>query len=623
MASSTRKSRKTYSCDACKRSKLKCDRQSPCSSCKYRACEDSCTYAYTAGPGLATPSSLRSTDFSTPITSAPAAASLPTSTESVYDDLPHSRWDAVFERPVQHVARAGPGIAPVDGDDGDKFSFPFAFGPKISREELLQRLPPWHCCEYLITQYFTLLSPLFHVLHGPAFERQYYAFKANPNNYQPSWLALLFAILSMAVLSIENDGTMLAELWSDPDVQNTAALSCRFRTAATICLAQDNFLINHSLNTLEALLILIYTISHDEGVDRGWVLLGMSLNIGIALQCNVDNPPSGMNCIEVERRRRCWAGILLLHTYQAIMHRDINMGWLTNIPAVMPADVNDKDITERVVLRPSSQPTQMSVMMYKLRLFQLSNRICTYLTKTPQDEESLVLFDAEIASEQRAWDATFLSNSRPNLLDASSYAFWCILQLYANHLYLLIHRPFCRYSASNTTSSTTSSKFRPASRAKCISSGAALLDLHQQFCENPRLRHYRWNVYGMTSSYALHGAVALASCLLDQAANKTGNLNPVPDPDPDPAPYRAAFDAALLRVEKSQDRSPICKKAYPILRHFQTMLSPDNFQWSDPAGSNQFGNIFDEWVDSVQWLNSDSINWNYWDGVLNVDEAIA
>ena len=39
------------------------------------------------------------------------------------------------------------------------------------------------------------------------------------------------------------------------------------------------------------------------------------------------------------------------------------------------------------------------------------------------------------------------------------------------------------------------------------------------------------------------------------------------------------------------------------------MLSPDNFQWSDPAGSNQFGNIFDEWVDSVQWLNSDSINW--------------
>jgi hypothetical protein len=46
-------------------------------------------------------------------------------------------------------------------------------------------------------------------------------------------------------------------------------------------------------------------------------------------------------------------------------------------------------------------------------------------------------------------------------------------------------------------------------------SGAALLDLHGQFLELPRLRQYRWYVFGMTSLTAMHGAMALASCLLE------------------------------------------------------------------------------------------------------------
>jgi hypothetical protein len=275
----------------------------------------------------------------------------------------------------------------------------------------------------------------------------------------------------------------------------------------------------------------------------------MALNIGIALRCHVDSKQTELNCIEVERRRRCWAGILLLHTYQAIIFQDVETSWLMKIPAVMPADVNDKDIHEHIVVRSSSQPTQMSVMIFKLRLFQLSTRVCDYLSELPKlDKTTLARLDAEIAIEQRKWDSTLLSGGRPSILDTSSYAFWAILQLYAHQLYLLIHTPFCR----------SKHNFRPESRSKCILSSTAMLDFHQQFCELPRLRCYRWNVYGMMSSYALHGAVALASCLLDWS-----------DKTLESVPYRAAFDSALVRFEKLQDRSPICKKAYPILRHLQ------------------------------------------------------
>ncbi|QKX63057.1 uncharacterized protein TRUGW13939_10225 [Talaromyces rugulosus] len=601
-----RRARKKYSCEPCRRSKLRCDRQDPCSSCKNRACEDDC--AYNIGKTahvVASRSSPRPAEI-TPHSSDMVAAAAPITTAPACHDFSNARWDAVFERPIQNMDHAQLEQTDLAPQGNIHLFFPFYIGPRLARNDLLSKLPPWDCCEYLITQYFTLLSPLFHVLHGPTFEHQYCTFRNNPSNVDLSWLAVFFFLLSMAVRSIEGDDVLLAKLWPEPHAQDATVLSYQLRTAGMICLAQDNFLNNHSISTLEALLILIFTISHDEGVDKGWVLLGMALNIGIALQCNVDYKPPDVTCIEVERRRRCWAGILLLHTYQAIMFRDVDIAWLTKLPAVMPANVNDKDVQEHVVGRPSSQPTQMSVMIFKLRLFQLSNRICSRISNPTQlDETTLVLLDAEIAAEQEKWDTTFLSQGRPSLLDASSNAYWSILQLYAHHLYLLIHRPFCR---SNSNSSP--SKYRPESKTRCIRSGAALLDFHRQLCEDQRLRHYRWLVYGMTSSYALHGAVALASCLLDRTGENF-----------DCSPYRAAFDAAILRVEKLQDRSPICKKAYPILRHFQTMLSPDIFLWSDPAGY-EFGNTMDDWIDSVKWLNPGSDVWNYWDDILNVDGAL-
>lgn len=224
------------------------------------------------------------------------------------------------------------------------------------------------------------------------------------------------------------------------------------------------------------------------------------------------------------------------------------MSLLLNIQATMPADVNDVDIKDDAILPPSSQPTQMSVMKFKSRMFQLSSKICHRLSsKSKFDEAILHHFDGQISEEQRQWDAVFLLDGSPSILDTSSYAHWGILQLYAHQLYLLIHRPFCKPRGPH---------FRPTSRAKCISSGAALLDIHRQFCDLPRLRHYRWFVYGLTSFYAIHGAMALASCLLDEH-------------DGCGSSYHSMFNAAVARIDSLQSKSQICAKAFPILRHLQ------------------------------------------------------
>lgn len=279
----------------------------------------------------------------------------------------------------------------------------------------------------------------------------------------------------------------------------------------------------------------------------------MALNIGIALRCNLTRPTPEFNCIETERHRRCWAGLLMLYTYQAILFQDVDLAFLANFKATMPLDVNDVDIHEDKILQPSSQPTQMSTTKFKIRIFQLSSRICQHLTDISKlDEACLKLLDEEISQEQALWDSTFLINGSPSLLNTSSYGHWCTLQQYAHQLYLLLHRPFSRANAADGR------HYRAASRLKCITSGAALLDIHRQLVELPRLRHYRWYTYGMTGLCALHGAVALASCLLQNV-----------DEELDTSSYRAIFDAAVLRINMLQSRSAISAKAYPVLQHLQ------------------------------------------------------
>lgn len=60
----------------------------------------------------------------------------------------------------------------------------------------------------------------------------------------------------------------------------------------------------------------------------------------------------------------------------------------------------NSDIQDDVILQPSSQPTQMSVIMFKLHLFEISSRVCDHLSSdSKMDEDRLCSFDSLIAEE--------------------------------------------------------------------------------------------------------------------------------------------------------------------------------------------------------------------------------
>lgn len=549
---SLRRKRRAVNCEECRRSKLRCDRQHPCGACKRRRREARCSYEIPSGAPVSTKARRTSVTAGAESPSTLSRQNF-TNASVLQPELPISEtnqtplgahWEIVLDRPAPE-------------HDAFNTLSPLSISPRISLQEIIDSLPPKPCCDYLISHFFKNISALFPILHGPTFQKQYTTFMQRPHDIDLPWLALLFSLCSLALNTMDESDPRLAYFWSQlpsslTQVPATVSLSRRLLRTAMTCLLQDEFFIRHKFSTFEALLMVIYNLSHNESVDQGWALLGMALNIGIALRCNVDQ---NLSLIETERRRRCWAGLLTLHTYQGMLFRDVDMSYLLNIKAPQPADVNDSDITDESILRPSSRskPTQMSVMMAKLRLFRLSTQICRHISGPSRlDQRSLHEFDAAIAEEQKQWDSAYMIDGSPNILDSNSYAYWCVLQTYAHHLYLLLHRPFHH---SKTPC------FLPTSRERCISSSTALISIHRQLYEAPLLRNYLWLLNGVTSLKALHAAVALNSCLQDMpsAVDTRYDLNF----------FREEIENLIVRMKDLSGRSNTCLRAYQILRHLQ------------------------------------------------------
>ncbi|CAK97326.1 hypothetical protein M747DRAFT_369076 [Aspergillus niger ATCC 13496] len=599
-----RRKRKAVNCEECRRSKLRCDRQNPCGACKRRKREYNCSYEALSGPSVS-----RKTHRQPVTTSASPALNGGAGSPST------PRRKGVFssnlrpEQPTSGLEKSSPGVhwetvleRPVPEEDVNDTLSPLSIGPRISLQEMIDSLPPKSCCDYLVSHFFKHISALFPILHGPTFQKQYTAFMQRPHDVDLPWLALLFALCSLSLNTLDESDPRLACVWSQlpsnvtqgaSTVPVTVSVSRRLLRTAITCLLQGDFLIRHTFSTFEALLMVIYSLSHNESVDQGWALLGMALNIGIALRCNVEQ--KNMGPIETERRRRCWAGLLTLHTYQGMLFRDFDMSYLLGIEAPLPADVNDVDITsEGIVQQSRSEPTQMSVMMAKLRLFRLSTQICRHTSGPSRlDQQALRNFDAAIADEQKQWDAAYMVDGSPNILDSNRYAYWCVLQTYAHHLYLLLHRPFHHSKAPY---------FLPMSRERCISSSTALISLHRQLYEAPILRDYFWLLSGVTSLKALHAAVALNSCLQDDTEH---NLDS----------FRGEIESLIARMADLSSRSHICLRAYRILRHLQAQAGTGDAQ----TGSSEtpFENLFEDLTDIREWMDADLVDWNL-DGQFNV-----
>lgn len=372
---------------------------------------------------------------------------------------------------------------------------------------------------------------------------------------------MLFVILAIAIHTLEEDDPLLEELSREGSgIAKIRRIATRYRQAAMKCLSTDQFMLQHNLYSVKALVLLIYAMSHTDGPT--WPLLGLTLHIATAIGCHIDPRLLDVGPVEAEERRRCWAGLKMLYQNQATC-----MGNLLPNPVSaevdLPADVNDDEITDNGLISPASTsyawrpPTQMTYILYKFRLYKVATEVChATLSFLPLQSPLLRSLDARIAQEEDELVRRFSNRAD---LPLHHLAHMHILKNYTNQLYLILHRPYLKGSFSTfTTSADVHMNSLSKSRARCKEAAVALLDSHQQLYETADFRNYYWYVYRLGSFNAFLGASTLLAILLDP---QLLDVN-----DGEYCVLLAMVQACTQRLESMSERSEVCAKASPILR---------------------------------------------------------
>lgn len=308
----------------------------------------------------------------------------------------------------------------------------------------------------------------------------------------------------------------------------------------------------------------------------------------------------------------------MLYTIQSIMMDNPNPTFRTSSSVKLPADVNDQDITLLEIQDPLPGPTQISYLLFKFSLYDLTSQICRETFSSSEPSRSVIQnLDQQICLAQETWDSRYISDSTFETLPTHHAVHLHILHAYAHQLFLLLHRPFFARSILGL-------EIPNESQIRCIASAEALLDIHKTLSTTPDFRPYMWYANGLGSFHAFHAAAVLAVALL------------MPIYRPQYRKFRGVLEETLGRFEKMAERSRICEKAAKIVRVLLTAPSPNQTMRSGTQTGNQESNVTgrDDWLGAdqrrmfterlhpQQWLGPSNIAWTEWENLMTYMDGI-
>lgn len=245
------------------------------------------------------------------------------------------------------------------------------FGSTIppSRAEILAQIPSRYMSDILIGRYFNTFDPATHILHGPTFQRHYNLHWNDPSRSSIVWVAMLFAMMRLAMLSYGREGD------EPPEFRGKCQdLAANFRTQMAHCLITADYTKPHN-HIIEALIFHLhaeYTSNRDAEASV-WVLVGMIARLAMRMGYHRDAKLfPNLTPFQGEMRRRVWTFVRsadLLFSAQVALPPMIRIGDSdTELPRNIYDDEFDEDSTSLPPARPSSEATPISYMIAKGRL---------------------------------------------------------------------------------------------------------------------------------------------------------------------------------------------------------------------------------------------------------------
>ncbi|KAK4235790.1 fungal-specific transcription factor domain-containing protein [Achaetomium macrosporum] len=268
-----------------------------------------------------------------------------------------------------------------------------------SEVELRAELPPKSMVLTLCKRYFSSIENATNVIHLPTFQEQLRNHWQDPSKTPIMWLALLYAILCMAMLSYHKVGDEPAE-WKG----RTLELADEYRLRTVQCLIAGDYT-KPGQYTVEAMMLYAfceYSSRWDADLSL-WIIISMVVRIAFRMGYHRDGKyfPE-LTPFEAEMRRRIWAVVRMLDVFFSHQISLPSMVSEHDCDTELPHNIFDEDFgPDTKVLpqsRPNAEPTPISALIFKLRytlqlgaILQATGRV-----KNQVHYDEILRFDARL-----------------------------------------------------------------------------------------------------------------------------------------------------------------------------------------------------------------------------------
>jgi hypothetical protein len=189
----------------------------------------------------------------------------------------------------------------------DDFSFVLCSPPKLNTKA---RHPSGEQILWLWQTFIENVDPLTKVVHIPTLSPLIQRASSNTESIPRSLEALMFAIYSTAVMSL-----------NDMECKEYLAEACntllsRYIASTKLALSRADFMSTTSLLVLQALVLHILSVRDSYEPRAIWSLTGVALRIAQSMGLERDELSLGLSHFEAEMRQRIW-WLLKTHDYRA------------------------------------------------------------------------------------------------------------------------------------------------------------------------------------------------------------------------------------------------------------------------------------------------------------------
>ncbi|KAL0569118.1 hypothetical protein V5O48_012854 [Marasmius crinis-equi] len=194
------------------------------------------------------------------------------------------------------------------------------------------------------------------------------------------FLSTLFMVICLGLHLIEPEICQRLSIGN----QEAATLSKKLYSAAQACLWVDNFESNHSLESVQCLILMgVYQQNLDDA-DSQWALLGSAIkiaqNLGLSrLGSESENriySHPWKSIVRRETARRVWWNLIFNDWSHAVTHNSAYSIHPSQNFTGPPANINDADLVEGRELQPNSQQyTEMTFSLTRFRFVEVYREI--------------------------------------------------------------------------------------------------------------------------------------------------------------------------------------------------------------------------------------------------------